>query len=247
MSSPILPNGNTWSLRPFRGSPDLKLAPRAIEARPANRQEQTVQEGANRLQDPAALVPDAAAILDEEMAAGMRAAYDARPPGSGSWNAQGRSGRGTPNEWLRDLHNLVDALGNVLPRAQDYLAKAQEQAAGAGLGQQYDQYESVPVLRPRAPVRAGEHARVSMKLNNDDANPAQVELFCSDLFSALGVRILQRQVRLTPERLKLAPDACAEIAVDIVVPAGSRPSAYCGLLLASGLSYLCAVIMIEVV
>ena len=86
-----------------------------------------------------------------------------------------------------------------------------------------------------------------MKLNNDDANPAQVALFCSDLFSASGVRIPQQQVRLTPDRLELASDAYAEMTLDIAVPAGSRPGAYCGLLLASGLSYLCAVIMIEVV
>ena len=85
-----------------------------------------------------------------------------------------------------------------------------------------------------------------MKLNNDHVTAAHVELFCTDLFSTSGARIPQHNVTLTPNRLELQPDAYANVALEIQVPLGSRSGTYSGLVMASGLSYLCAVIALEV-
>lgn len=248
-SSAIPVKADARILKPFGGPADLKSASRTTAGILLNREEQKVNPpaaagGMSRLQDAAALVPEAAAILDEEMAAGMLAAYDARTPEPGSSKIQSGSGAGNTDEWLRDLHDLVDALGNVLPRLQDYVTNAPGKSAEVRRGLEY---ESIPVLCPQAPVRPGESARISMKLNNDDAGPVHVALFCTDLFCTSGARIPQRCVTLTPNQLQLGPDAYAEVALEIAVPPASRPGAYCGLMLAAGLSYLRAVIAIEVV
>jgi len=228
------------TLKPLRGPADLKLAPRAIE----QAVNALAAADARRLQDAAALVPEAAAILDEEMAAGVLAAYRARTPEPGSSEAQSSSGVGNTDEWLREVHELVDALGNTLPRLRDYVAKGLDKSGAVGGDLEY---ESIPVLRPQAPIPPGESARISIKLNNDDANPAHVALFSTDLFSASGALISGHQVTLMPSQLQLGPDAYAEVALEIAVPPGSRPGAYCGLLLTSGLSYLRAAIAIDVV
>jgi hypothetical protein len=247
-SNPISGQIENKMLKPFRGSMDPKSGSWAPAASPTGEEEPKTPvpaaPGASRLQDAAALVPAAAAVLDEEMAAGMLAAYDARIPGTKSSKVQGGSGSAGTDEWLRDLHDLVDALGSVLPRVQSYVANALDKSATLGRGLEY---ESVPVLCPHTPVRAGDRTRISIKLNNDNATPAQVKVLCTDFFSTSGARIPQRQVTLTPSQLQLGPDAHAEVTLEVAVPRDSRPGAYSGLLLTSGLSYLRAVIAIEVI
>jgi hypothetical protein len=208
----------------------------------ANRDGQNVLAPAastSRLQQAATLVPEAAAILDEEMAAGMLAAHHARAAPSGS-----SSRRRTSNESLRGLPDFVDALGKVLPRIWGYAAGARTRAAEVGPDHGD---ESVPLVCPRAFVRPGGSTKISMRLNNDDANPANVTLSCTDLFNTSGTCIPKHQVTLTPSQFDLGPDANAEVALEISVPPGSRPGTYSGLLLAAGLAYLRAVITIEVV
>ena len=86
-----------------------------------------------------------------------------------------------------------------------------------------------------------------MKLENDDVNPAHLALFCTDLFSTSGPPIARHQVTLRPSQLQLEPGAYADVVLEVEVALGSRPGTYSGLLMTAGLSYLHAVISMEVV
>lgn len=234
--------------RPERSAPgsvQVEPVPGLREVRPSVRSEEAVSVAsaadADRMPDLAAVVPVAAAILDEEMAAGMQAARDARR--SGSPSSQGVPMPRSDERPLHDLHELVDALGEALPRIRSYFDEAAMRSAATGGGLDG---ESVPVLRPPTPVRPGQCAGLSMRLDNDDTRLAQVALRCTDLFSTSGVRIAQRCVTVTPDRLQLGPDAHAVVALKIAVPHGIAPGEYSGLLLAAGLAYFRAVVAIEV-
>jgi hypothetical protein len=247
-SNPDVNRAAARMLRPFREMTDLKLPFAMSQTTVVSHEDKGVRaplwEGRNASPDAAALVPQAAAILDEEMAAGMRAAYEARPLDSNPWKPYDSASAAVSEKWLQDLNNLVDALGDVLPRVQDYLTTALDKSAEVAGS---PECESVSVLRPRASVRAGECAKISMRLNNDDVHAAHVVLFCTDLFSTSGGRIPQQHVSPIPNQLELQPDTYADVVLQIDVPSVIRPGSYSGLLMASGLCYLRAVIAVEVV
>lgn len=191
-----------------------------------------------QMQEAAALVPAAASILDEEMAAGILAARDARNAAP----SHGNDTRGAQpdKELLRDLHEFIDSAADLLVRLKGKAANPV--AAGTGNAQ----IEDVPVLRPGAPVRAGRQAKIAMTVNNDDTRVAHFVPRCTDLLCAAGYRIAREHVTFFPHELRLEPDASTGVALDIDVPIGSEPGIYSGLLLASGLPYLRAIISVEV-
>ncbi len=182
-------------------------------------------------------------IHDEEMAAGVLAARDARRPASGSARTSLNEHPGESDQLLRDVHDFIDAFADLVTRLQGPLGEWM--AAPAGNRGNAEQ-ESVPVLRPREPIRAGERAKISVKLHNDDAQLARLTPRCTDLLSSTGYRIPAHQVEFSPPELALGPDASEEITLHIGVPQETPEGTYSGLLLASGLPYLCAVIAIEV-
>lgn len=148
------------------------------------------------------------------------------------------------------VDNWMGALADLLPQLEGPLRQWIATAVGGVGSREQTATEkkdaSAPVLRPRQPARAGGSAQVAFKLHNDDTRPAQFTLGCTDLVSSVGYRVPDHQMAFQPREFRLDPDAVADVSLAVGVPQGTPAGTYAGLLLASGLPYLHAVLVLEV-
>ncbi|NJM77018.1 MAG: hypothetical protein HC852_16050 [Acaryochloridaceae cyanobacterium RU_4_10] len=187
--------------------------------------------------DPASLIQSAASILDEEMELGAIAAK-ALPQYGVNPTTYGQAESLSANGLLKDAHQFLDRFAEVITQMS--------QSMGYDLSLSQAECESVPILRSRQSVRAGEVGTLTFKLHNDSETAASFTLHCTDLLSGSGGRISSQAVEFTPQNIQLEKDALLEVTLRFRVPAESIPGTYSGLLIASQLSYLKAVIVVIV-
>jgi hypothetical protein len=106
--------------------------------------------------------------------------------------------------------------------------------------------EPAPVLAPPGPVAPGGTAQISISLVNEDQQPAQIVFFSTGLIGEDGERIPAERVSFQPRELMLLPGKTGEVIVGVVIPAQTRCGVYSGLVRASKLDYLHAVLVVQV-
>ena len=181
----------------------------------------------------ASIVTQAASILDEEMARGVLAARDSAAAGP-------RNASDAPNV-LRQMHELVDNFASLWTRLAT-------QVPGAGTASlATDETDAVAEVRPRASVRAGERATVSMTLRNRESRPVRLVPTATDLLGSRGGRIASGLLECTPAEVSLAPGEERDLTIATTVPRDAAPGCYSGLLVVSGVEYLRALVTIDVV
>jgi hypothetical protein len=183
----------------------------------------------------ASIVSMAASVLDEEMARGVLAARaaDVTAP-------YGRSDSNNPV--LRQMHDFVNNLAALWPSLQQ--ASAQPFAGSQPAASEPDPLAEV---RPRATVKRGERATISMTLCNSESRRVHLVPAATDLLGSQGGQINGSRLEFTPSELDLDPRAQRELAIATTVPVDAVPGCYSGLLVVRGLDYLRALITIEVV
>ncbi len=198
-------------------------------------QSNTVNSAAGTVGEPAAsIVSQAASVLDEEMARGVLAAR------SGAGTApQGYSNAGNPV--LRQMHEFVDNLAALWPNLQGGAAKGPSTYPPAT-----SDAGPLAEVRPRAAVKPGERATISMTLRNSESQPVRVVPTATDLLGSRGGRIPSSLLEFTPSEIALEPQEQKALAISTTVPVDAAPGCYSGLLVVSGLDYLRALITIEV-
>ena len=95
-------------------------------------------------------------------------------------------------------------------------------------------------------VAPGGLAVIEFSLVNDDNRPAPVAFFCTGLVGDAGARIGADQVSFEPPALTLAPGLTHRVSVQIAVPAQAAPGLYAGLMRASQIDHLQAVLTLRV-
>lgn len=198
---------------------------------------------ASPMADPAALVQQAASILEAEMAAGSQAAQQVSPSVTESMRPSLQAGT-EPSSLLNEIHAFIDQFAQVMVQRplpinglpSDPIA-ASVPSAGNGL----------PLLRSPYPVSVGELANLAFKVHNDSDQPVQVQFLGTDLWSSAGDRIPSSAVTFIPQMLSLAPDEIAEITTGIKVPPETPANTYSGLAMASNLLDVATAIVLEVV
>jgi len=108
------------------------------------------------------------------------------------------------------------------------------------------QEESAPVLSPAAPVAAGHAALIALSLINEDQESADIAFLCTDLIGDAGARIPAARVSFDPSRVTLAPGHTHPVEAQVLVPAGTPEGVYAGLMRASRLEALHAVLVVHV-
>jgi steroid delta-isomerase-like uncharacterized protein len=106
--------------------------------------------------------------------------------------------------------------------------------------------EPAPIAAPSAPVAPGETADVSISLVNADAHPAQIELFATDMVGQEGARIEACNLVFQPGTLTIDAGKSADMKVQVVVPVHTAAGTYSGLIRASRLCRVQAVLVVEV-
>ena len=185
-------------------------------------------------QSAAAIVSEAAAILDEEMARGVLAARGARQPSDSS-------GVDPASAVWRQLHDLIDNVSRLWP------THGIPTSASQGLiREDYARHEGIPQLKPPSPLRRGQRGTVSMSLCNKEDRPVLLTPVATDLISSTGGRLSSSVFEFVPKAVRLEPAAQMDVVGQVVIPSDCTPGCFAGLLVVTGVDYLRAVITIEV-
>ena len=105
----------------------------------------------------------------------------------------------------------------------------------------------LPMVRMPGTVAPGKDAELMMSLENEsDTTTAEFTLHSSELVSASGARIPGSAVMFEPATLAVGPRAAGSVAVRVRVPADAKPGSYEGLLRATQLDGLRAMLAVNV-
>lgn len=106
--------------------------------------------------------------------------------------------------------------------------------------------ESAPVLSPPGPVGPGGTAQTVIALVNDDEQPARIAFYSTSLVGDNGAHIAADGISFQPRELTLSPGASGEVVVRVVVPMRTPGGVYSGLIRASQIVHLHAVLVVQV-
>jgi hypothetical protein len=199
------------------------------------------------------VVARAASILEEEIAAGVVAAK----------NVESRfvdvkaSRSGKPEEVLprfrRDAHEVVDILMdlvNVATRTVSGFTQSVIKISGEatpGKDARTTGPAHVPTVSPTESGHAGGTAELSMSLENDGDTPTEEFAFhATDLVNPAGDRIAAAHITFTPISIVIPPHDRARLAIKIAVPEGTSAGVYTGVLQATRLSQLRAMLLVPI-
>lgn len=196
--------------------------------------------------DIANIVEKAALILEEELAAGVLAPGKLpRRPALGEALTVTRSAGA--DRVRQDLDRFFDACREVLALATNSAAPRTAAGASAHAVSSVIATETVVVLRIGRAVRAGETVEIAVRLRQDAPDVSEVRgLSCTDLVAGAGHSVPARCITPRPAALRLPPHGTADLTVRVDVPAETQPGSYAGLLQATNLDYLRAILTIQV-
>lgn len=161
------------------------------------------------------------------------------------------SAQGTQIDQLREQANeLVERLIALAAGQRGFQTALSPSAGLPGSGPPSDRseltVEPAPVLSAPGPVAPGATAQIRIPLVNDDEQPAQIAFFSTDLIGEDGQRIPAEGVSFQPRELTLASSNAGDVTVRVIIPAQTRCGIYSGLIRASKLDYLHAVLIVQV-
>ncbi len=201
------------------------------------------------------IVARAASILEEQIAVGIVAAKNVE---SRFVDVQAIR-QGKPDEVIlrfrRDAHEVVDILIDLLTVATNTIGGLTRgsvkigdfSAKLGGAAPETPDSGSVPTVSPAGPTRPGASAGMAMSLENDgDAPTEEFHFHVTDLVSPSGGRITAHHVTFSPDSLTIAAHDKALLTITVAVPEDAPAGVYTGLLQATKLSRLRAMILVQV-
>lgn len=194
------------------------------------------------------IVSQASTILEEELAAGIGAAkqIEARLVDVAEMRST------NPDEVMarfrRDAHEVVDIvldLLNVPTRSLGGLV--QRISVGDGSPAAVASPSDAPTIKLPGDVPAGGSATVPFSLENDGDTPtAEFTFQATDLVNADGEKIAASHVTFEPASLTIPAHDRESVTISVEVPKGTAPGVYSGLVLASKLERVRAVLVVSV-
>jgi hypothetical protein len=204
------------------------------------------------------IVEDAALILEEELAAGIGAVRNVEQRLFGDPQTA-QDPEAVIHRFRTDAHQIIDlaldVVGNTLSAVGTVAERtirvggdvARVGGQGGAVADGRPGGDSVSTLTMPGSLTAGETAEIAMQVENDSAEATDVfELKASDLLSEEGGRIPARNVTFEPRRVNIPAHDAERITVKLRVPAGVKPGTYSGLLQATKLQPVRAVLVVTV-
>jgi hypothetical protein len=106
--------------------------------------------------------------------------------------------------------------------------------------------DKVPQLQCEAPVTAGQQARATLTVDNEETTPSEVSLYCTAFIADSGHEIPALRVTASPRCASIPGHGKQVFQIRIAVPQQTPPGIYSGLVQAMGNKYLKAVLSLEV-
>jgi hypothetical protein len=158
------------------------------------------------------------------------------------------------SRFRRDAHEAVDIILDVLTAATllvgDRAGRVVNVTASriASAAAPSPAQTGVPMMRVAAPVAAGATADLPLALENEsEVATAEFTLHASELVTGSGARIPSDCVSFHPGTLAVGPRQVGQVSVQVRVPEGTPPGSYEGIVRASQLEQLRAVLLVQVV
>ncbi len=197
------------------------------------------------------IVEQAASILEEEIAAGIVAAKRVEQRFADVDELRNGRSDEVMHRFRRDAHEVVDMLLDVVNLATRSIG---ELAQGVISVRNDDTQPAssmrpsvIPALNVPGVASAGQRIEVPLVLENDGDHPTSaLEIHCADLISLEGQRIAAACISFAPSPLVIAAHDKQTLTVVVSVPDDIRPGVYSGLLQATNLQQLRAVLSIQI-
>ena len=211
------------------------------------------------------IVLKAAAIIEEEVAMGIGAAKRIEQRFLDVEALRSQNPDHVMSKFRKDAHDAVDIILDIVTAAattvSDRAGKMVNVTASRltttsggpftatrGTASQADATATrMATVRMPGTVSPGAHAELMMSLENEsDSATAQFTLHSSELVSASGARIPSSAVVFEPATLAVGPRAAGNVVVRVRVPSDAKPGCYEGLLRATQLNGLRAMLSVDV-
>lgn len=202
------------------------------------------------------IVIKAAAIIEEEVAMGIGAAKRIEQRFLDVAALRAQPPDAVMSRFRHDAHEAIDIIIDIVTAA----AAAAGDRAGrfinvtashtGGVTKEGSAPESavrMPTVRVPGVVAAGSTAELTMSLENEsDQATAEFTLHAGELVSASGARIPSEHVHFEPSTVIVAPRAASTVTVHIDIPSSTPAGSYEGLVRATQLDGLKAVLAVTV-
>jgi len=198
------------------------------------------------------IVQQAASILEEELAAGIVAAREVEKRFVDVQQLRGGDAQEVMQRFRRDAHDVVDILIDMVTVATNAVGGLTQRAVTVGSPKRADgaapaAMAGTPSLDVPYKVKAGESIEVPLALENGGDVPTEaLDFHSSDLVSASGRRIEACRVSFAPQSLVIAARHSEVVKVTVSVPFDTPPGTYAGLLQASKLEQLRAIVTVQI-
>lgn len=198
------------------------------------------------------VVQKAASILEEEIAAGIVAAQRVEKRFINVNKTRSRKPDDTIQRFRRDSHELVDMLLDLVDAGTKYIDVLTQRVIRVRGAEHQEKSEptsgeQIPTLIMPQSLKPGESAEVPMTLENDsDKSTGELGFHSTDLINASGDQISAEQITFTPPLVTIARHKTQKITVTASVPKGTPSGVYSGLIQATKLNQLRALLMVQV-
>lgn len=200
------------------------------------------------------IVSKAASILEEEIATGIRVTQDYEKKYVDVDQVRSKDPEGVMQRFRKDAHDVVDILVDLVGVATNAVTGLTERGVSIGIGDKPKRPEKkkeagavIPSLTFPSAVKPGQVVEIPMTLENESDQPTETFFFnCSDLVNTTGERIAADHISFVPEQLVIEARQSAIVTVIVRVPDDTVPGVYSGLLQATRLKQLRAVVSIQI-
>jgi hypothetical protein len=200
-------------------------------------------------------VEQAASILEEEIAAGIVAAKRVEERFVDVGKVRGKDPKEVMQRFRHDAHEVLDILVDMVNLATNSLGEVTQRVITITEGQptvqgrksQPSSPGGVPTLNVEQPVKAGQAVEIPLTLENGGDSPTEeFGFYSSDLLNATGEHISAEQISFQPKAVTIDPHGSTPVTVVISIPEGASPGVYSGLVQATKLELLRAVLTVRV-
>jgi hypothetical protein len=202
------------------------------------------------------VVARAAAILEQEIAAGIDAAKGVER----RFVDVEAIRKGNPDELLlrfrHDAHEIVDILVDLAilaTKAVSGVTRGVVKVSGQAGNSPREGMSApavataFPTLAPVSSGRAGTTVELSMSLENDGDVPTEEFAFhATDLVNFAGKRISAEMISSIPKAFVIAPHSRIDLSINIAVPENTASGVYTGLLQATNVGRLRAMLLVPI-
>ncbi len=197
------------------------------------------------------VVEQAASILEEEIAAGIVAARKVEDKFFDTKEIRGENKQALFSRFRTDAHEVVDIfmdLVSVAAKQGTRIAKKMITIAGPLAGKKNDENSGeMPRLEIPLPLKPGSSTEVPMILENSSEEVTDVfSVFSTELISNQGKRIASSNIKFSPQTIKIEPLQKKKVVVKVSVPKGAQKGTYTGLVQATNMDTLRAILILNV-